>query len=143
MYLKELVRLRPEKVVMIEAYKAGIALARYNEKEADEIMANLEKNHLEEDGCYFEIAQYYSKKGEFLKAIPYYEKSFETTKRKPRFTDELLSIITIYEILGDYKKEVETIERLIECYKTEWNMTEEVELKDMEKKRLALLDKIK
>ncbi len=143
LYLKELIRLRPEKIVMIESYKAGIALARYNEKEADEIMANLEKNHIDEDGCYFEIAQYYAKKGEFLKAIPYYEKSFETTKRRPRFIDELLSIETIYEILGDYKKQLETVDRIIECNKTEWNMTEEVELKDMEMKRLALLDKIK
>ena len=142
-YLKKLAELRPDKIAMTETYRAGIALSRYNKKEADEIMMNLEKNHLDEDGCYFEIAQYYAKNGEFLKAIPYYEKSFETTKRRPRYIDELLAIMDIYDILGDYKKEVEAVERIIECYKTEWNMSEEVDLKNMEKKRLQLLDKIK
>lgn len=142
-YLKTLEKLRPEAIVMINTYKAGIALAKYQEGKADMIMANLEKEHIDEDGCLFEIAQYYAKKGQFRKAISYYEQSFEKTKRRPRFTDELLSIIDIYDILGDYKKEVETYDRLLDCYRNEWNMSEEVELKDMEKKRLKVLEKIK
>ena len=142
-YLKTLEKIRPNAIVMINAYKAGIALAKYNEIEADMIMANLEKEHIEEDGCLFEIAQYYAKKGQFTKAISYYELSFERTKRRPRYTDELLSIIDIYDILGDYQKEVETYDRLLECYRTEWNMSEEVELKDVEKKKLEIMKKIK
>ena len=142
-YLNTLEKLRPNAIVMINAYKAGIALAKYQESEADMIMANLEKEHIEEDGCLFEIAQYYAKKGQFRKAISYYELSFEKTKRRPRFTDELLSIIDIYDILGDYKKEVETYDRLLDCYKNEWNMSEEVELKDVEKRRMKVLEKNK
>ena len=142
-YLNTLEKLRPNAIVMINAYKAGIALAKYQESEADMIMANLEKEHIEEDGCLFEIAQYYAKKGQFRKAISYYELSFEKTKRRPRFTDELLSIIDIYDILGDYKKEVETYDRLLDCYKNEWNMSEEVELKDVEERRMKVLEKIK
>ncbi|MBO4622579.1 MAG: helix-turn-helix transcriptional regulator [Bacilli bacterium] len=142
-YLNTLEKLRPNAIVMINAYKAGIALAKYQESEADMIMANLEKEHIEEDGCLFEIAQYYAKKGQFRKAISYYELSFEKTKRRPRFTDELLSIIDIYDILGDYKKEVETYDRLLDCYKNEWNMSEEVELKDVEERRMKVLGKIK
>ena len=142
-YLNTLEKLRPNAIVMINAYKAGIALAKYQENKADMIMANLEKEHIEEDGCLFEIAQYYAKKGQFRKAISYYELSFEKTKRRPRFTDELLSIIDIYDILGDYKKEVETYDRLLDCYKNEWNMSEEVELKDVEKIRMKVLEKIK
>ena len=142
-YLNTLEKLRPNAIVMINAYKAGIALAKYQESEADMIMANLEKEHIEEDGCLFEIAQYYAKKGQFRKAILYYELSFEKTKRRPRFTDELLSIIDIYDILGDYQKEVETYDRLLDCYKNEWNMSEEVELKDVEERRIKVLEKIK
>ena len=142
-YLEKYEKLRPDNIALISAYKAGIALAKYNEKEADMIMANLEKEHIEEDGCLFEIAQYYAKKGQFTKAISYYELSFEKTKRRPRYTDELLSIIDIYDILGDYQKEVETYDRLIDCYKNEWNMSEEVELKDVQKKKMMVLEKIK
>ena len=141
-FLKKLEELKPDAIVMINAYKAGIALAKFNEQEADSIMNNLEKEHIDEDGCLFEIAQYYAKKGQFEKAISYYELSFEKTKRRPRYTDELLSIIDIYDILGDYKKEVETYDRLLECYRTEWNMSEEVQYKDMEKKRLKVLEKL-
>ena len=55
--------------IITEAYRAGIALARYDEKEADEIMINLGKKYGDEDGYLFEIAQYYTKKGQFEKAI--------------------------------------------------------------------------
>lgn len=142
-YLEKLAKIKPDKVVMIETYKAGIALARYDEKEADRIMSELEKNHIDEDGCLFEIAQYYAKKAQFEKAIPYYELSFKKTKRRPRYIDELLSIATIYDILGDYKKEIETCDRIIECYKNEWNMSDEVAIKDMENKKMVLMKKIK
>lgn len=142
-YLDKLEKLRPDAIVMTEAYRAGIALARYNEKEADRIMTDLEKNHIDEDGCLFEIAQYYAKKGQFEKSISYYEKSFETTNRRPRFIDELLSIATIYDILKDYKKEAETYDRIIKCYKEEWNMSEEFDITDMEKRKMDTLQKIK
>ena len=40
--------------------------------------------------------------------------------QKPRFTDELDGIATIYEILGDTAKAVETIDRKLVCLKDEW-----------------------
>ena len=143
-YLNILIKLRPDRHAMIASYKAGIELARYNEKEADRIMAELERDHIDDEFCLFELAQYYTKKGQFDKAISYYELSFEKTTRRPRYIDELLSIATIDNILGNYKKEVETYDRIIDCYKTEWNMVdEEVAMKDIEKRKLAILQKIK
>lgn len=142
-YVNELKRIRPEAIVMNYSYRAAIALARFNEPEADRIMAELEKEHLDEDGCYFEIAQYYTKKAQFEKAIDYYERSFEASNRKPRYTDELLSIATIYDILGDYEKEASTYDRILTCLHEEWNMSEEVELKNIEAKKIEALNKIK
>ena len=143
-YLKEFEKLKPDYKVMIYSYKASIALGRYNEKEADEIIKKLEEECSGDSSCYFEIGQYYAKKGEYQKCIPYYEKSFELTTRKPRYIDELLSIRDIYNILGDINNQIKTYDRIIECLKVEWKSSDEdVDLKEMIKKRDELLRKMK
>lgn len=137
-YLNKLKELRPDAVIITEAYRAGIELARFNEKKADEIMANLEKSYPDDEGCLFEIAQYYTKKGQFEKAIAYYEKSFEKDEKRPRYSDCLLGILAIYDILGDKENKLITYERIIEFYKNEWHMKDEVALKDMVKEKEKL-----
>ena len=142
-YIKEYERLCPHNIALIAAYKAGVALARYDEALADSIMNSLEVEHGDDPSCLFEIAQYYAKKAQYEKAINYFAESFEKETKRPRYVDALLSIANIYDIMGNIKKEVEAYDRIIACSKEEWGMSEEVELKDDIRKRDELLNKIK
>ena len=138
--LAELPRLG-EKPVLVEVYRAYIALARFHEPEADRIMENLLAEHPEDDVCLFEAAQYYARKCDYDKAIALYEKQFALDSRRPRFQDALMAISDIYEIRGDYKKAAETYGRIVDLLEKEWGFTEEVELQVAKNKRNALLAK--
>ena len=105
---------------MIPVYRAHIALAKYNLAMADAIMAKAEEEFGSESGFLFETAQYHARKGDYKKAIAYYEASWEKDTEKPRYTDTLDAICIIYEILGDKKKAAETYDRLITCLCEEW-----------------------
>lgn len=124
--------------IMVEVYRAHIHLARFDEKKAEETILQLLELHPNESACLFEVAQYYAKKAEYPKAIEYYERSFASEKRRPRFTDELQGIADIYELMEDYPKAVQTYDRIIRLMKDEWGMSEEIELKTVEEKRDAL-----
>ena len=115
----------PNDAIITEAYRAGIALARCDKKEADEIMNGLAKDYGDCDGYCFEMAQYYTKKGRYKEAVQLYEDAFARSTRRPRFSDELLGIIAICEIMGDVDKEIETYDRLLRLYKEEWNMSDD------------------
>ena len=138
-YLKRLSALKDANPIMCEVYRAHIALARFNEPEADRIMEQLIREHPDESACLFEAAQYYAEKCDYEKAIAFYEKSFEKETRRPRFTDELQGIADIWQILGDNKKAAETYGRIIDLLQNEWGMTDDTGLKDAQKKKAELL----
>ena len=140
-YLEQAGRLPEANPVIIQIYRAHLALARYDEKTADRIIADLLAAHPEDSVCLFEAAQYYAKKSDYLKAIDLYEQSFEKTPRRPRFTDELMAIADIYEILKDYKKAAETHGRIIDLLEKEWGYTEDTGLKDEQNEIARLLAK--
>ena len=79
-----------------------------------------QENHV----CLFEAAQYYAEKCDYEKAISLYERSFENEPRRPRFTDELMAIKDIYEIMGNYPKAADTAERLLDLLENEWKFSE-------------------
>ena len=128
--------------VLVEVYRAHIALARFDEPTADRIIEELVAGHEDDFACLFEAAQYYAAKCDYEKAIAYYERSFEKETRRPRFTDELMGIADIYQIMGDYRKAAETCDRIIELLENEWGMTEEVELRLVQDRKAKLLAKI-
>ena len=140
-YLAKLETLERVNPILEAFYHAYIALARYKEKEADEIVASLLKDHPEESACLFEAAQYYAKKADYKSAIGLYEKSFENEKRRPRFTDELMAIADIYEIMGDYGNAAATYGRMQTLLREEWGYTESDQLNSLEKKKQELLEK--
>ena len=140
--LERLSRLEASKPVVNEVYRAHIALARFDEKTADSIMAELLRQHPEDSDCLFEAAQYYLLKCDYDRAIDLYEKSFAFSKRQPRFIDELQSIAQIHEIRGEYRKAADTCDRIIDLLKNEWHMTEEVELRNVEEEKKQLLGKV-
>ena len=125
-YLKKCAGLPAHRPFLIPVYKAYIALAEYDAKKADDIMQSALAEFADNAGFLFETAQYYARKCEYEKAIEYYERSWVSEEsQKPRFTDALDGIATIYEILGDRAKTNETYDRMIFCLKTEWGYNDD------------------
>ena len=129
------------KPVLCEVYRAHIALARFDEAEADGIIEGLIAAHPQDCACLFEAAQYYAKKCDYAKAVEYYERSFEKETRRPRFQDELMGIADICEITGDYRKAADTWGRIADLLREEWGMTEGVELQRAQNEKARLLEK--
>ena len=127
--------------VIVQVYRAHIALARFDEPTADRIIETLVAEHADECACLFEAAQYYAEKCDYEKAIAYYERSFANEPRRPRFQDELMGIADIYQIMGDYRKAAETYDRIIDLLQGEWGMTEDTELKHAQDEKARLLAK--
>ena len=140
--LENLAGLKDANPVLCEVYKAHIALARFNESEADRIMENLAASHASDSDCLFEAAQYYAMKCDYEKAIEFYERSFAADKRRPRFMDALMGIADIYQIMGDFRKAASTYDRIVELLEKEWGLTEEAELAQAKRKRAELASKI-
>ena len=140
-YLERAARLPEARPVMVQVYKAHIALARYDEKTADRIIEELVQTHPEDSACLFEAAQYYARKCSYAKAIELYERSFEKEVRRPRFSDELMGIADIYEIMGEYGKAAETYDRIIDLLENEWGISEDTGLEHARKEKSRLLAK--
>lgn len=126
-YLERMSALKDSRPVICEVYRAHIALSRFDEPAADGIMEQLIADHPDDFACLFEAAQYYAAKCDYEKAIVCYEESFEKETRRPRFTDELIGIADIYQIMGDYRKAAETYDRIIDLLENEWGLTEETD----------------
>lgn len=139
--LEKASRLKDARPVLCRVYLAHIALARFDEPTADRIIEELTAEYPEDSACLFEAAQYYAAKCDYEKAIAYYERSFASTPRRPRFLDELQGIAAIHQIRGDCRKAAETYDRIIELLEKEWGFTEETVLLEAKNKRAALLAK--
>ena len=126
---------------VVKAYRARIALARFDEPEADRIIADMVETSGEDSVCLFEAAQYFAIKCDYDRAVEYYERSFAAEKRRPRFQDELQGIADIWEIRGDYKKAADTWGRIVDLLENEWHLTEETELLKARKERARLMEK--
>ena len=113
--------------VMKRVYRAYIALARFNEPAADEIMEKLLAEQPDNDAVLFETAQYYAAKADYKKAIDMYERAFAADPRRPRFSDALMGIADIYEIMGDYANAAKTCDRIIDLLEKEWGLSEETD----------------
>ena len=140
-YLNRLSAIDGANQYLCEAYRAYIALARFDEKTADGIMEKLLAENPENFVVLFESAQYYASKCEYDKAIACYEQSFEKETRRPRFQDELMGIADIYRVKGDYAKAAATYDRIIALLTDEWGMTDEAELQHAKDVKAQLLAK--
>lgn len=138
-YLAAYQTLPAHKPFLVPVYQAHIALAEYDEKKADAIMEKAEHQFRNEKGFLFEKAQYHARKCEYQKAIDYYELSWNNDQR-PRYTDALHGIATIYKILGNKPKAIETYDRMITCIKEEWGYADgDAAILEVERERSRLL----
>ena len=133
--------LKDTRPVKNEVYRAHIALARFDEPLADSIIEALVSAHENDFACLFEAAQYYAGKCDYEKAIAYYERSFANETRRPRFTDELMGIADIYEIMGDYRNASATYGRIVDLLENEWGLTEGTALAHAKSEQARLLAK--
>jgi len=140
-YLQKVSRLPDARPFMIQVYNAHIALARFDETTADRMIENLVSEYPDDVNCLFEAAQYYAKKSDYAKAIGLYEQSFEKEKHRPRFTDALMAIADIYEIMGQYAKAADTYDRIIDLLENEWGFKEDTGLQNARKEKVRLLAK--
>ncbi len=122
-----------------QVYRAHIALARFDELKADRIMQELIDAHPHDSDVLFEAAQYFAKKGDYDQALAYYERSFGSDRRRPRFQDALQGIARIHRIRGDRRKAAETYDRIIDLLQGEWGFTEETALKQAQAEKARLL----
>ncbi len=143
-YLKIYQTLPAHKPFLVPVYEAYIALAEYEAEIADEIMEKAHETYYESSGFLFETAQYYARRCNYEKAIKYYELSWEADKdEKPRFTDALQGLSTIYEILGDYQKAAQTYDRIIGCLREEWGYeVEDAAVVEAERQKKRIESKI-
>lgn len=140
-YLRKCAGLPAHRPFLIPVYEAYIALAEYDVKKADDIMRSALVKFSDNAGFLFETAQYHARKCEYEKAISYYEQSWEAeSNKKPRFTDALDGIATIYTIMNNFDKAIETYDRLIACLKDEWGYKDDdAAIINTEQKKKALV----
>ena len=140
-YLDKYKTLPAHKPFLIPVYEAYIAMAEYDIHTADEIMSSALKEFTDHSGFLFESAQYHARKCEYEKAIEFYEASWSADQdNKPRYTDALDGLATIYTILGEKAKAIETYDRMIACIRDEWGYKEEdAAVTEVERKKRKLL----
>lgn len=142
-YIDECEKLPGAKDFLITVYRAHAALCEFDEKRADEIIAEGMKKYAGDPGFLFEAAQYHASKCEYAEAIECYEASYAAEEeRKPRFTDALEGIAMIYEITGEYEKAAGTYDRIIENMQNEWGFTDEYCVADAKREKQRLLQKM-
>ena len=140
--LAQLRKLPDANPVMLEVYRAHIALARFDEPKADAVIEEMLGKFEGNSDALFEAAQYYARKCDYRKAIDLYEEAFEKDTRRPRFTDALMGIAVIYEIMGDYARAAEANDRIISLLRDEWDMTEGTSVETAQNERNRLLAKV-
>jgi len=140
-YLDEYKTLPVHKPFLVPVYEAYIAMADFDIQKADQIMQNALNEFYDNSGFLFECGQYYARKCEYQKAIEFYEASWAADEdKKPRYTDALDGIATIYKIIGETAKALEAYDRMIACIKDEWGYKEEdAAVIEVERKKRKLL----
>ena len=120
-YLKKLETVPAHKPFLITVYRAHIALAEFDEKNADSIIEEGLKTYPDDGAYIFEAAQYFAKKCNYERALELYERSWELEESsKPRYTDALYGIARIYSILGQKENVIHTYDRIIKALTDEW-----------------------
>lgn len=141
-YLEEYAKLPAARPFMIPVYRAHIALAGFDKSRADAIMAKAEQAFGNDAGFLFELGQYHAKTGNYQKAIAYYKASWDQDPERPRYTDPLDAICTVYEILGEYQNAVNACDRLLCALTEEWGYeNDHAPVLEAKKRKQLLLEK--
>lgn len=129
---------------LIPVYEAYIALGEYDLNKADKIMNEALIKFNDDYNFFFEYDQYSARSCRYNVAIEMYEKCWNMEEnKKPRYTDCLEAIATIYEIQNDFDKSIDTYKRMIVCIKEKWGYNDDdVAVLEVERKIKNLQNKI-
>ncbi len=106
------------------SYNCKIDLKEGNYKKGMEILNEIIDKYSNLKGANFEIANIYAYRGDWDKALIFYNRSFELSE-KPRDIDELVAMSRIYKIQGKDHMVEEILNNYIDILKLEWNLMEE------------------
>lgn len=91
-------------------------------KEANQVLDNMTKQFSTSWYAWVAVADFRADDCKYEEAIVCYEKSIDL-QESPKYTDSLEAIAHIYEIQHNYKKAIETYNRIIELLRVDWNVT--------------------
>ncbi len=104
-------------------YCGDIAFGRGDLDKAKACWEQMVKDYPNEWQAFCDLGDGYLKLGEPDKAIEAYEKSY-TMQEAPHIYDGLCSIAQVYDIEGRKKEAIKTYERIINCLKQDYNVSD-------------------
>jgi tetratricopeptide (TPR) repeat protein len=117
--LKKVKSIKPSYVYYY--YEGDMELALGNQEKAIELFNQGVKDYPEVWQVYLQRGDRFVKLGKYEEAIIDYEMALEK-QEIPRYTDALISMAQVYEILGQYDKAIEAFERQIKLLNEEYDI---------------------
>lgn len=103
-------------------YRGMIELQKGNQKEALDILKDMEENFPDSWLMYLGLGDAMVKMGEYDRAKAYYREYLDH-QTPPRYTDSLTSIAQLCEIQGDYAGAIAAVREEIAVIASDWNTT--------------------
>ena len=129
-WLEKLARM--DHTFRVPMYRYLIAQAEGKQEEAAACLRELEDME-EQEWCWaVMLADIYTLRQDYDKAIDWYRKGQEL-QPSPKFTDSATSIAHIYEILGDAPKAIEAYREQLRLLREEWGIVSGEELEEVER----------
>ena len=104
-------------------YSAKLAFLRNDRVTAQKLWEQAAKDYPNVWQTYDCLGEGYRMLGMFEEALDAFEKGF-TIQNAPRYTDGLLARAQVHELVGDFEGAIEDRTRIIDCLKTEYNVTD-------------------
>ena len=104
-------------------YSAKLAFLKGDREEALRLWKKAAADYPDKWAATDYLGEGYRLLGMYEEALDTFEKSF-TMQTAPRYTDGLFAKAQVHELLGDYEGAIEDRKRIIECLKTEYNVTD-------------------
>ncbi len=104
-------------------YSAKLALLKGDREEALRLWKKAAADYPDKWAATDYLGEGYRLLGMYEEALDTFEKSF-TMQTAPRYTDGLFARAQVHEEIGDYEGAIEDRRRIIDCLKTEYNVTD-------------------
>jgi transcriptional regulator with XRE-family HTH domain len=104
-------------------YSAKLAFLRNDRETAQKLWEQAAEDYPNRWQAFDCLGEGYRMLGMYEKALEAFEKGF-TMQTAPRYTDGLFARAQVHEQLGDYEGAIEDRKRIIDCLKTEYDVTD-------------------
>lgn len=104
-------------------YSAKLAFLKGDREEALRLWKKAAADYPDKWSATDYLGEGYRLLGMYEEALDTFEKSF-TMQTAPRYTDGLFAKAQVHELVGDYEGAIEDRRRIIDCLKTEYNVTD-------------------